>query len=130
MFYERLNVCTIFNQLAKGLKFDAVIINNANEDIYSSKNLLDMNLLYVAITRSEDFYDLYVLINIHKNDINNKNLIKIIENVFNKKNIKFDISNFKKIVEILEYSNALTVYLLVIKKLKYLNKYDSKIQLM
>jgi len=48
---ERFRICTISNQLAKGLEFDAVIINNANENIYSSSNPLDMKLLYVAITR-------------------------------------------------------------------------------
>ena len=45
-------VCTISNQLAKGLEFDAVIINYANENIYSSSSNLDMKLLYVAITRA------------------------------------------------------------------------------
>ena len=49
---ERFKICTISNQLAKGLEFDAVIINNASEDIYSSSNNLDMKLLYVAITRA------------------------------------------------------------------------------
>ena len=49
---ERFRICTISNQLAKGLEFDAVIINNANENIYSSSNELDMKLLYVAITRA------------------------------------------------------------------------------
>ena len=46
------NVCTISNQLAKGLEFDAVILNGASEDIYSSESSLDMKLLYVAITRA------------------------------------------------------------------------------
>jgi len=49
---ERFNVCTISNQLSKGLEFDAVIINNADENIYSSESSLDMKLLYVAITRA------------------------------------------------------------------------------
>lgn len=49
---EKFNICTISNQLAKGLEFDGVIINNVNENIYSSKNNLDMKLLYVAITRA------------------------------------------------------------------------------
>ena len=49
---ERFRICTISNQLAKGLEFDAVIINNANENTYSSSNSLDMKLLYVAITRA------------------------------------------------------------------------------
>ena len=48
----RFRVCTISNQLAKGLEFDAVILNNASEDIYSSKSSLDMKLLYVALTRA------------------------------------------------------------------------------
>ena len=45
-------VCTISNQLAKGLEFDAVIINDASENIYASSSNLDMKLLYVAITRA------------------------------------------------------------------------------
>lgn len=49
---EKFRICTISNQLAKGLEFDAVIINNASEEIYSSSNTLDMKLLYVAITRA------------------------------------------------------------------------------
>lgn len=49
---EKFRICTISNQLAKGLEFDAVIINNANENIYSVSNPLDMKLLYVAITRA------------------------------------------------------------------------------
>ena len=49
---EKFRICTISNQLAKGLEFDAVIINNANETIYSSENNLDMKLLYIAITRA------------------------------------------------------------------------------
>lgn len=49
---DKFKICTISNQLAKGLEFDAVIINNANEQIYSSASSLDMKLLYVAITRA------------------------------------------------------------------------------
>ena len=49
---EKFNICTISNQLSKGLEFDAVIINNASEKIYSSKESLDMKLLYVAVTRA------------------------------------------------------------------------------
>ncbi len=52
MSEDKFNICTISNQLAKGLEFDAVIINNANEKIYSSNSQLDMKLLYVAITRA------------------------------------------------------------------------------
>lgn len=49
---EKFRICTISNQLAKGLEFDAIIINNASENIYSSNSSLDMKLLYVAITRA------------------------------------------------------------------------------
>lgn len=49
---DKFSVCTISNQLSKGLEFDAVIINNASESIYSSESSLDMKLLYVAITRA------------------------------------------------------------------------------
>ena len=49
---DKFNVCTICTQLSKGLEFDAVIINDASESIFSSKNDLDMKLLYVAITRA------------------------------------------------------------------------------
>ena len=49
---DKYRICTISNQLAKGLEFDAVIINDASEKNYSSNNRLDMKLLYVAITRA------------------------------------------------------------------------------
>ena len=49
---DNFRVCTISNQLSKGLEFDAVIINNASEEIYSSNSSLDMKLLYVALTRA------------------------------------------------------------------------------
>lgn len=49
---ERFRICTISNQMSKGLEFDAVIINDAGEMVYSSENSLDMKLLYVAITRA------------------------------------------------------------------------------
>lgn len=49
---EKFRICTISNQLAKGLEFDAVIINDANEKVYDSDNALDMKLLYVAVTRA------------------------------------------------------------------------------
>ena len=61
----------------------------------------------ITTTRAKDFYDLYMLMNNHKKDINNKNLVKAIENTFNKRNTEFNIDNFKEIVEILEESNAL-----------------------
>lgn len=61
----------------------------------------------ITTTRAKDFYDLYMLMNKHKNDINNKVLGKAIENTFNKRNTGFNIDKFKEIVEILEESNTL-----------------------
>ena len=61
----------------------------------------------ITTTRAKDFYDLYMLMNKHKNDINNRNIVKAIENTFNKRNTEFNIDNFKAIVEILEDSNVL-----------------------
>lgn len=49
---DEFSVCTISNQLAKGLEFDAVILNNVNNKIYSCDSTLDMKLLYVAVTRA------------------------------------------------------------------------------
>lgn len=59
-------VCTISNQLAKGLEFDAVIINNASEEEYVSTNKLDMKLLYVALTRALHELDIIYSGNITK----------------------------------------------------------------
>ncbi len=61
----------------------------------------------ITTTRAKDFYDLYMLINNHKNDINNKNLIKAIENTFNKRNTEFNIDNFKEVIGLLEENNTL-----------------------
>lgn len=49
---DEFSVCTISNQLSKGLEFDAVILNNVNDKIYSCDSTLDMKLLYVAVTRA------------------------------------------------------------------------------
>lgn len=49
---DEFSVCTISNQLAKGLEFDAVILNNVTDKIYSCDSTLDMKLLYVAVTRA------------------------------------------------------------------------------
>lgn len=44
-------LCIMPSYLSKGLEFDAVIIYNANDRNYSSRNI-DMKLLYVASTRA------------------------------------------------------------------------------
>jgi len=61
----------------------------------------------ITTTRAKDFYDLYMLMNKNKYDINNGNLIKAIENTFNKRNTQFDINSFKEIIGLLEESNIL-----------------------
>lgn len=63
---NKFKICTISNQLAKGLEFDAVIINNASENNYSSSNELDMKLLYVAVTRALHELDIVYTENITK----------------------------------------------------------------
>lgn len=45
-------VCVITSYLSKGLEFDANIIIDVDEHIYSSDNVNDMKLLYVAMTRA------------------------------------------------------------------------------
>jgi len=45
-------VCILPIALAKGLEFDAVIVTNANNQSYDKNNILDMKLLYVALTRA------------------------------------------------------------------------------
>ncbi len=45
-------IVTISNSLAKGLEFDAVILHNVDEKVYSSENPADLKLLYVALTRA------------------------------------------------------------------------------
>lgn len=77
----------------------------------------------ITTTRAKDFYDLYMLMNKHKNDINNRNLVKAIENTFNKRNTEFNMDNFKEIVEILEESNSLKrVFTGYQNKLEYTKK--------
>ena len=45
-------VCVLTSYLSKGLEFDAVIIADSDELNYNSNNVLDMKLLYVAMTRA------------------------------------------------------------------------------
>lgn len=78
-------VLTISNYLAKGLEFDAVIINGADEDVYNSLNASDMKMLYVALTRA-----------LHEMDIvYSKKLSKPLIEAFDKVKIKKNTSNTK-----------------------------------
>lgn len=45
-------VFIVTSELAKGLEFDAVIINDASSKVYDINSLTDMHLLYVACTRA------------------------------------------------------------------------------
>ncbi len=74
----------------------------------------------ITTTRAKDFYDLYMLMNKHNDDINDKNLVKAIENTFHKRNIEFNVDNFKEIVKMLEDSETLkNVFTNYQKKLEY-----------
>ena len=62
-------VCILTSYLSKGLEFDVVIVLDVEEDVYSSDSILDMKLLYVAMTRA-----------LHKLEIiYNKNIVKWLE---------------------------------------------------
>lgn len=76
----------------------------------------------ITTTRAKDFYDLYMLMN-NKDDIKNKNLVKAIENTFNKRNTNFNIDNFKETIELLSDSNSLKrVFTVYQEKLEYTKK--------
>ena len=51
-------VCILTSYLSKGLEFDVVIIADADDSIYLSNNILDMKLLYVAMTRALHHLDI------------------------------------------------------------------------
>lgn len=74
----------------------------------------------ITTTRAKDFYDIYMLMNKHKNSIHNKTLLTAIENTFNKRNAEFNIDRFKEIVEILETNDTLKkVFINYRDKLEY-----------
>ncbi len=77
----------------------------------------------ITTTRAKDFYDLYMLMNTYKNEINNKHLVKAIENTFNNRGTKLNINSFKKIIKLLKESNSLKqVYIAYQSKLDYAKK--------
>lgn len=45
-------ICILTSYLSKGLEFDVVIIAEAEDNVYNSTDILDMKLLYVAMTRA------------------------------------------------------------------------------
>lgn len=57
-------ICCVTSTLCKGLEFDAVIINEADNEVFNPNNKIDMRLLYVSMTRP-----LHELIITYKNDL-------------------------------------------------------------
>ncbi|PWL44222.1 MAG: abortive phage infection protein [Clostridiaceae bacterium] len=53
-------------------------------------------------TRQKDFYDIYVLMNFKKNDIDDNNLKQAIYNTFKKRETIIDIENIKEVSDILK----------------------------
>lgn len=61
----------------------------------------------ITTTRAKDFYDVYMLMNKHQNDINNTILIKDVERTFKSRNTKFSIQYFKEIISLMENDKEL-----------------------
>ena len=61
----------------------------------------------ITTTRAKDFYDVYMLMNKHQNDINNTILIKAVERTFKSRNTKFSIQYFKEIISLMENDKEL-----------------------
>ena len=57
-------VCVLPISLAKGLEFDGVIVTSVDNSNYNESNVLDMKLLYVALTRA-----LHELVVLYNNDL-------------------------------------------------------------
>ena len=85
----------------------------------------------ITTTRAKDFYDIFMLVNKNKENIDNKNLIKAIKNTFNKRNTRFDLNYIKEIIELLKESNILRkVFFDYQQKLEYTKNinYDDTIK--
>ena len=73
-------------------------------------------------TRQKDFYDIYVLMNFKKNDIDDNNLKQAIYNTFKKRETIVDIENIKEVSDILKEDEVAIVKeikgnsLIVVKK--------------
>ena len=81
----------------------------------------------ITTTRAKDFYDLYMLIDNHKDEIDNVVLKKAVINTFNKRNTTYDINLFRETLEILESSDTLkNVFMDYQSKLVYPQKVEYK----
>lgn len=81
----------------------------------------------ITTTRAKDFYDLYMLIDNHKDEIDNSVLKRAVINTFNKRNTTYDINLFRETLEILESSDTLkNVFMDYQSKLVYPQKVEYK----
>ena len=81
----------------------------------------------ITTTRAKDFYDLYMLIDNHKDEIDNGVLKRAVINTFNKRNTTYDINLFRETLEILESSDTLkNVFMDYQSKLVYPQKVEYK----
>ena len=73
-------------------------------------------------TRQKDFYDIYVLMNFKKNDIDDNNLKQAIYNTFKKRETIVDIENIKEVSDILkEDENMSSLWKSYVSKNPYAN---------
>lgn len=56
----------------------------------------------ITNTRAKDFYDIYMLMNNHKNKINDKNLISAIKRTFKHRNTNYDIKYLNEVFDIIK----------------------------
>lgn len=81
----------------------------------------------ITTTRAKDFYDLYMLIDNHKDEIDNGILKRAVINTFNKRNTTYDINLFRETLEILESSDTLkNIFMDYQSKLVYPQKVEYK----
>lgn len=81
----------------------------------------------ITTTRAKDFYDLYMLIDNHKDEIDNGVLKRAVINTFNKRNTTYDINLFRETLEILKSSDTLkNVFMDYQSKLVYPQKVEYK----
>lgn len=81
----------------------------------------------ITTTRAKDFYDLYMLIDNHKDELDNGVLKRAVINTFNKRNTTYDINLFRETLEILESSDTLkNVFMDYQSKLVYPQKVEYK----
>lgn len=58
-------------------------------------------------TRNKDFYDLYMILENHNDKLNKEQLIKAINNTFERRNVEFDIDKIKSNFEAIKISDRL-----------------------